>query len=112
MAEPYLGDLSALAARLAPGEAIACKHFFSGAAAYADGRIFMSWTPAGLALKLPEARRAALLEQGGRPLRYFPKAPVKRGYVLLPARLLSDEAALAGLISESLHHVRSGASAP
>ena len=31
---------------------IECKHFFSGAAAYADGRIFMTPTTVGLALKL------------------------------------------------------------
>ena len=27
--------------------AIECKHFFSGAAGYADGRIFITLTPAG-----------------------------------------------------------------
>jgi hypothetical protein len=32
-------------------------------------------------VKLPAARRDALLAAGGRPLRYFPKAPVKKGYV-------------------------------
>ena len=47
------------------GVELACKHFFSGAAAYANGRIFMSLTPVGLALKLPEETRAALIDRGG-----------------------------------------------
>ena len=31
---------------------IECRHFFSGAAVYADGRICASWSPIGLAFKL------------------------------------------------------------
>jgi TfoX/Sxy family transcriptional regulator of competence genes len=106
MAEPYLTDLRAFLDRLAPlagiEGALVCKHFFSGAAAYAEGRIFLTLSPVGLAVKLPAARRDALLAAGGRPLRYFPKAPVKKGYVVLADETAGDDRALARLIAESL----------
>jgi TfoX/Sxy family transcriptional regulator of competence genes len=106
MAEPYLTDLRALLDRLAPmagiEDDVVCKHFFSGAAAYVEERIFMSLTPAGLAVKLSPARRDALLAAGGRPLRYFPKAPVKKDYVVLADNVAQDDRALARLIAESL----------
>lgn len=86
--------------------AIECKHFFSGAAAYADGRIFMTVTPLGLALKLPEPSRARLIAGGGAPLRYFPKGPVKKDYVVVAEALAADEAALAPWIEESIGFAR------
>jgi TfoX/Sxy family transcriptional regulator of competence genes len=112
MAEPYLTDLRNLLDRLAPiagGEHdLTCRHFFAGAAAYAEGRVFMSLTPAGLAVKLPTARCDELLAAGGRPLRYFPAAPVKKDYVLLPDEAAGDERALAPLIAESVRFCLSG----
>jgi hypothetical protein len=51
MAEPWLRKPRPILERTspspAPTAAIECKHFFSGAAAYAGGGIFMSQTPAG-----------------------------------------------------------------
>jgi TfoX/Sxy family transcriptional regulator of competence genes len=112
VAAPYLGELEALLGELnlgLPGDAeITCKHFFSGAAAYADGKIFMSLTPVGLALKLPDETRQALLARGGKPLRYFPKAPVKKDYVVLPKKLAADRKALAALVRESVSAVSAG----
>ena len=106
MAEPYLSDLRELLGRCELAgtamPAIDCRHFFAGAAAYADGKIFMSLSPAGLALKLPEADRRALMEAGGKPLRYFSRAPVKKGYVVLPATMTADVGALRGWIRKSL----------
>ena len=87
--------------------AIECKHFFSGAAAYADERLFMTLTPVGLALKLPEAARTSLLDQGAKPLRYFPKAPVKKDYVVLPEDVSGDPDARARWIGESMEFVLS-----
>ncbi len=112
MAEPYLTDLRILLGRLAPiagvTQELTCKHFFSGAAAYAAGRIFMTLTPAGLALKLPPARRDELLAAGARPLRYFPNAPVKKAYVILADEMASVDRTLAGLIAESATFCLSG----
>ncbi len=82
------------------------KHFFSGAAAYADGHIFMTLTAVGLALKLPQADRNALFDQGAKALRYFPKSPVKTDYVVLPTRLIDDDAVLTHWISRSIEFVR------
>ncbi len=107
--ETYLQSLrSLLATTTAAGPAgatIECRHFFSGAAAYADGRIFASWTPVGLALKLPEGARTRLISGGATPLRYFPKGPLKKEYVVLPEHLAADQAARAPLIGESIRHV-------
>ena len=106
----YLNKLSALLDRIAPKQSrefvIECKPFFGGAAAYANGKIFMSLTKAGLALKLPEATRTTLMEEGGIPLKYFPKAPIKKQYVVVSNRLANDEMALAERVKESISYVQ------
>ena len=106
MAEPYLSQLQELIAEFdldqSAGSELICKHFFSGAAAYRDGVIFMSLSPAGLALKLPENDRAILMGAGGRPLRYFPKSPVKKDYVVVPEDLVADWPRLRVWIERSL----------
>lgn len=110
MAEPYLTELKAIVERATvPREEaveIVCKHFFSGAAAYVEGHIFMTLTLVGLALKLPEEDRATLLDQGAKPLRYFPNAPVKKDYVLLPVSLADDRGDLVDRIRRSIDFVR------
>ena len=99
MAKAQLEALQALTDRILADQcavgAIECKHFFSGAAAYIDDQIFMTLTPIGLALKLPERDRAQLTALGAAPLRYFPNAPIKKNYVILPDSVASDDAALA-----------------
>ena len=82
------------------------EHFFSGAAAYVDGRIFMTLTTVGLALKLPEDDRNALFDRGAQPLRYFPEAPVKKDYAVLPSQLIDDNGILKDWISRSIEFVR------
>ncbi len=79
------------------------KHFFSGAAAYADGRICISLTTVGLAMKLPEDVREMLIADGATPLRYFPKAPIKKQYVVLPPHIVEDE--LAVWVRKSIDYV-------
>ena len=105
MASPYLEDLISLLDQATPDVAatamIECRHFFGGAAAYADGRIFMTWTKVGLALKLPEAARDILMGDGGTPLHYFPKGRVKKDYVVLPENMAADGGALAEWIVRS-----------
>ena len=109
MVDSYLKDLTALVERAAPvsihNTDIEVRHFFGGAAAYADGRIFISLTPAGLALKLQADDRAVLIDRGATPLRYFPKAPIKKDYVVLPDTVAGDGAALAGWIEKSVGYV-------
>ncbi|MCH9021042.1 MAG: TfoX/Sxy family protein [Proteobacteria bacterium] len=95
MAKEYFGKLRSLLEvtirNLPPGVGVEIKHFFSGAAAYANGRICISLTTVGLAMKLPQDGCARLIEDGARPLRYFPNAPVKRQYVIVPEDLHEDE---------------------
>ncbi len=59
------------------------KHFFSGAALYVDGSICCSWSPSGLAFKLPNGEAERLIEKGqAMPLKYFEKGHVKKGYAV------------------------------
>lgn len=57
MAEPYLEMMSQkiTSLKLATPEWIQleCRHFFNGAALYANGKICASLAPAGFGLKLP-----------------------------------------------------------
>jgi TfoX/Sxy family transcriptional regulator of competence genes len=109
VAEEYLERLSVLVEKAASGKiknSLECKHFFSGAAVYAQGRICMSLTPVGFAIKLPEESRDILIkEQGAKPLRYFPKGPIKRDYVVLPKAVLNDIKALRNLVKVSIEYV-------
>ena len=59
-------------------------------------------SPVGLAIKLPARDRTVLMDAGGRPLRYFPKAPVKKDYVIVPDDLMDDLPGLKTWIAQSL----------
>ena len=110
MAQPYFDRLTAKLRESKPsrprGVLVECKHFFSGAALYANGKIFASLTPVGLAIKLPERSRSALLrERGGRPLRYFKGGPIKKEYVVLSRGTVSDREAVRDLLRAGILHV-------
>ena len=109
MAREFVERLAALLAptlaALPSGVTVEIRHFFSGAAAYADDRICITLTPAGLALKLAEDGRARLLAEGAEPLRYFPKAPIKKQYVVLPDGLAEDPEQLRFWARQSIDHV-------
>lgn len=62
----------------------------------------MSLTSVGLGLKLPEEARATMKNQGAMPLRYFPRAPIKKGYVVVPPLIADDPVALAPWVSVSI----------
>jgi TfoX/Sxy family transcriptional regulator of competence genes len=86
-----------------------CKHFFSGAALYANGRICASLSPAGFGLKLPEEIGRRLIEEGeGTELRYFEKAPVKKEYVALSQPVVDDRERMESLLSQSINYVIEG----
>lgn len=87
MAKEYFEKLSRLVSTLKIGtevdDRIEVRHFFSGAALYAEGVICVSWSPVGLAFKLPEEEVASLINSGAaKPLKYFAKGHVKKGYAL------------------------------
>ena len=87
MAKIYLEKLSHLVKKLniedEVSKPIEIKHFFSGAALYINKTICVSWSPVGLAFKLPESEVETLIKSGKAiPLKYFPKGHVKKGYAL------------------------------
>jgi len=91
----YVEKLTILIESLKPkrprGTSIEVKPFFGGAAAYANGKICISLTKVGLALKLPSEKRSELLDSGkAKELQYFPAAPVKKQYALLKKKSLDD----------------------
>ncbi len=110
MAKQYLDQLTALIRQATSGRFkdvnLECRHFFSGAAVYANGRICMSLTPVGFAIKLPEESRNTLLKhKGAKHLRYFAKGPVKKYYVVLSKTMLKDMRTLRHWIRVSIEHV-------
>ena len=111
-ANEYLQALTALMEQLTAsgfgGATLECKHFFGGAAVYADGRICMSLTDAGFAMKLPEESRKTLMnERGAKGLRYFPDGPIKKDYVVLPKAMLEDMKTLRHWVRVSIDYALS-----
>lgn len=110
MAEPYLTELRNLASTCPSlkrfTEILSYKHFFSGAAAYFEKQIFLSISPVGLSLKLSNEDCLELLALGGTALQYFPKAPIKKGYVVVPPEILKDEKKLNSWIARSIAFVQ------
>ncbi|MBN4080514.1 hypothetical protein JYT31_02510 [Beggiatoa alba] len=87
MAKAYLEKLSSLIHKLELeneiSKRIETKHFFSGAALYVNETICASWSPVGLAFKLPENEVNKLINSGkAKPLKYFPEGHIKKGYAL------------------------------
>ena len=110
MAEPYLARLAQIVGELGPlqvgGATLESKHFFSGAALYANRKIFASLSPAGFAVKLPADTRRSLIEEGkGTQFRFFANGPVKRDYVALSESTVSDENSIRELIALSVDYV-------
>ena len=103
MAEPYFERLSQIVSRFKPplvdGVTLETKHFFSGAALYANGKICASLSPAGFAVKLPAETRQGLIDNGGgREFRFFAKGPIKREYVALSESVVQDVGTLERLL--------------
>ena len=113
MAEPYLEipaeKIAAADLPASDGVLLETRHFFSGAALYANGNICASLTPAGFGLKLPAEVRDRLIEKGeGRKLRYFAKAPIKKQYVALSQSVVDDPDALRSLLEQCIAYVADG----
>ena len=110
MAEPYLEQLSQIVDRLGSasfkGVMLETKHFFSGAALYANGKICATLSPSGFALKLPSELRQSLIDQGkAAEFRFFKSGPIKREYAALSDAVVEDEEALHPLIETSVTYV-------
>ena len=112
MAKLYFKKLSNLIQQveLEPGRnskfKLEIKHFFSGAALYVNGKICMSLTPAGFALKLSENKRKKLIQEGkATSLRYFPKGPIKKDYAVLSEPLIKNLTILSDWINLSIEYV-------
>ena len=109
MAKEYRDRLEVLLAptiaALPAGVTVEIKHFFSGAAAFANDRICISLIGVGLAMKLPQDGRARLMADGAKPLRYFPKAPLKKHYVVLPEAVENDPERLGFWARQSIDYV-------
>ena len=109
MAEPYFGRLSQIVSGFRPllieGVTLETKHFFSGAALYANGKICASLSPVGFAIKLPSEIRRCLIDDGeGREFRFFPKGPIKREYVALSESTLQDNETLGRILGLSVDY--------
>ena len=109
MATEYRDRLEVLLAptiaALPAGVTVEIRHFFSGAAAFANDRICISLIGVGLAMKLPQDGRARLMADGAKPLRYFPKAPLKKQYVVLPEAVENDPERLGFWARQSIDYV-------
>jgi len=110
MAKEYFEKLSAFIAKATSDYSenihLECKHFFSGAALYAEERICISLTPVGLAIKLPEETKDKLLSnKNAAPLKYFPKGPIKKDYVLFPDGVEKGGKSLHKYVKESIEYV-------
>ncbi len=88
------------------GVTLEARHFFSGAALYADGKICALLSPTGFAMKLPaDKRRSLIKESKGAEFRFFANGPIKREYVALPESIIRDDGALRELIGASVNYV-------
>lgn len=110
MAKEYVDKLSAFIESVTSDYSeninLECKHFFSGAALYADERICITLTPVGLAMKLPEDTKERLLKnKKAVPLRYFPKGPIKKEYVLFPGGVANGDKTLQKHVKDSIEYV-------
>lgn len=82
------------------------KPFFGGAAAYVKGHICLTLTNVGLAVKLSAVDRQELLQvNGARQLQYFPNAPIKKEYVVLPDDMVNDSHTLRQWVIKSMCNV-------
>jgi len=110
MAIKYLNQLSSLFQKmdLVGNDNIKFEfeHFFSGAAVYANGKIFATLSPAGFALKLSKPDIDALLEsKGNKRLHYFPNSRIKKDYVVLSDNILNNVESLGSLIRTSIEFI-------
>jgi TfoX/Sxy family transcriptional regulator of competence genes len=109
VAKSYLERLSQIVDQLEPFTpdrmTLETKHFFGGAALYANGMICASLSRAGFAVKLQAEVRQDLINEGkASEFRFFPKGPIKREYIALSESIIEDEKTLRKLIETSFSY--------
>ena len=89
-----------LEAAAPPDMELRFKAMFGGIMAYADEKPFASLSDVGLAFKLETAadHEALMAEPGAKALQYDASLPVSKTYVVVPAGMLKDKAALRGWV--------------
>ncbi len=105
----YLATVSGLIerAKLGPHYEISYKSVFGAVAAYADGKIFITYGKFGVALKLPaDVCQSLINEDACGPLKYFEKGHVKKNYVVLSRSILDDQSRLDALLRQSVTFVQ------
>ena len=86
---------------------IETRKMFGCPCAFVGGQMFAVFHPQGLALKLPEDERAALLaRQKARPFEPMPGRKM-REYVVVPPSVERDEAELAAWLEKAFAYARS-----
>jgi TfoX/Sxy family transcriptional regulator of competence genes len=90
--------LRAALAEVRPDADLTVKSMFGGAGFWVNGRFFAAWFGGGLALKLPEDARRALVEVGG------VQAVESRQYAEVPEAFLDDPALLAPWVAQSVDY--------
>ena len=95
------------AAQDIPTLELSFREMFGGVMIYSSGRPFASLSEPGLALKLNESDRQALLQEpGAQPLRHDGEAPSKQ-YVVVPVHILADSEQLGPWLERSASFVAS-----
>lgn len=90
--------LGAALAAVKPDVHLSWKAMFGGAGFYADGVMFAAWFGAGLALKLPEDKRAELLRVEGALQAQSPQ------YIEVPHAFLDDPRLLEAWVKISVDY--------
>jgi len=82
------------------------KPMFGGIMGYTQGRVFVSLSNVGLAVKLSPADQRALLEHDGAEyLRYSKEEPASKQYVKLPTAWIGQDDQVAPWLKKSAEYV-------
>ncbi len=115
MAKPHLERLLQVVDHLGMqkkrGVTLEAKHFFSGAALYANGNICAFLNPAGFAVKAPASMQSLIWEGKGTELRFFATGPIKREIIAVARAATRDHEVLRMLIDAGVDFV-TGLSGP
>ena len=100
-------ELIALFDEVLPDDArVERRKMFGYPAAFTNGNLFCGLHQENLVLRLDEKKRAEMTKAGAATFEPMPRRPMKE-YVVAPASLLKDRAALKKRIAQSLEYVAS-----